>query len=644
MLRLGVVALVVGLTLTACGGDPGGDTTTTAVPGTSATTTTAPASSSPGLSDFDDSLLDGTTAELAAIREANDHALPLDAALDLFASVYGAIPGGDPTRFEPRHDDGSLAIRALGRHWEALTEEQRNGALARLGYAPIQYWRGPAAGPEVTALQAQVDAMRAQIAVHVGQDVPFPIVAVAAPGLTHEVTGVPIGGDATPERNGTFAYFGSPDACRIRFNTEHEISSYLVAHEVFHCFQFHLVGDLALIGDDDWIVEGSAVWVGAALASDDGNPAVNFEDWSDHLGSLFSLDYPAVGFFWVIESMGANVWTAVGPMLQAGGGEASVAATGLDPEDVLLRVATSIARRAIAPALDVSDRWDFSVPVPESMARFSTTLSRDAPIERTLLMAPFSRTHPGVIEALDGAILEVTATSGLGVLEFFGSPDRLWQGSFHEHFCLEAGQCQCGGDEGDALEMVGREFVVGFGQRSGGTVVFSFRVLDPEDAFVDGRWEGTITATSLTVAPPEVEVTRHEFTTPFEVVIVDGQVVDGSFSIVAFADGAVPTGAISAVATIPGTFTGCGWAPQLLPAYAHLDLTMETAEGPFSFELELPMEGPQFATVWIFDEGNPPHRRTGTIDVGEALAFMAATGVNPSTMSVTFEATRVGDP
>src|SRR3990172_2204850 len=88
MRSLRSIFLVVALVAVSCGGSSsGGSSTTGTSEAGSTTTTTVPDT---GIVDADTGLT-GLTAELAAIREANDGNLPLADALDLFAAVFGPI-------------------------------------------------------------------------------------------------------------------------------------------------------------------------------------------------------------------------------------------------------------------------------------------------------------------------------------------------------------------------------------------------------------------------------------------------------------------------------------------------------------------------------------------------------------------------
>lgn len=637
MRKLPAIGLVIALVATACGGGSGDPTvapSTTRAEGQ--TGTTAPPPEDDIIEDGDG--LVGTSAALADLREANDDALPLQAALDLFAAVFGDLPGAGAARFEPRQGDGSLAIRAVGAHWEELTAEQHGSVLALLGYPPIESFRQPLAFGADPALQARVDAARAAIAGHVGGDVPFPIVAEADPDLEDE-------GVATPERDGVYVTSGTIDACRVTLLADATDST--VAHEVFHCFQYHLAPSIRhVLTGPDWIVEGSAEWAGARVGGVDADVGASFDEWgSNNRHSLFSLDYSAIGFFWVIESMGVDPWRAIVPML-AERGEAAVAATGLDPGEVLRRIATSIARRSVSPTLDVTDQWDFAAPdVPGRGWRTAvTTVTPDRPFSSSAARSVFTRTTPSRFRITDGDIVTVSVTSDVGALQFEGEELHAWSGSLRREFCLEDGGCRCGSDdEVESGFTPGSEsLVIGAAERDGGTITFSIEVRDPGDGFTDGHWVGTITATPSGISFEDVEAEADAFTAPFEVIIEDGAVVGGSYTMIVYGEARAEDMFMTGVGTITGGFEGCGSSPQMVDTGSEWLMTAHTPDGDVTIPLSLPPGDIRFATIWLFDAVTNPNHRSGRFDNSASIDFMQAVGVNPTGNIVTFEATRTG--
>jgi hypothetical protein len=589
-----------------------------------------------------DSDLEGTDAALADLREANGYALPAQAALDLFAAVFGEVTGADPERFEPRHGDGTLALRAVGAHWEELSDEQRGAILALLGYPQIESFRAPQALGGDAALQARVDAARAQIAAHVGGDVPFPI---------HVDTDVSGFGDrdlaaAASERDGVFVTSGAIDACRISFRPP--VADATVAHEVFHCFQYHLAPSIRhVLTGPDWIIEGSAEWVAAEIAGTDSVITEGFAVWAaNNRRSLFSLDYPAVGFFWVIESMGADPWAAIPPMLGATG-EGAIAATGLDPAAVLQRIATSIARRSTAPSLDVGAEWDFAARrVPPTGARTALlTVTPDSPYTRSDTRTVFARTTPARFRLTDGDIATVTVISDVGGLQFEGRDEfHTWAGSINKEFCLdEEGECRCGLDDDveSGLDQGAERLLIGAAERDGGEITITIEIRDPGEEFTDGHWVGTFTSPPSTISVGDLVAEGEEITTPFEFTIENGAVVEGSYSMIMFGQAELDDMRMSGVGTVFGSVQGCGPSPQMRASGSEWMMTAHTPDGDVTIPLSLPGET-MFPTVWVFDESSDPNRRTGTIDNSGALAYVTGLGIGTTGSVITFEATRTG--
>jgi hypothetical protein len=119
---------------------------------------------------------------------------------------------------------------------------------------------------------------------------------------------------------------GRETHCEITFSPRLFNGSYsaaeidgATAHEVFHCLEGELSGDLARFsGHSSWLVEGAAEWVESALVANDSNAR---DSWLDYLGSpgipLFKRDYDAVGFFGHLSSSGISAWSVMRSMFAA---------------------------------------------------------------------------------------------------------------------------------------------------------------------------------------------------------------------------------------------------------------------------------------------------------------------------------------
>lgn len=640
------VLLTLALIVTACGGDPGSDTT---VPGSTATTTPVTTTTVPSSIRGEDDGLSGLDAELAALREANGGRLPLDVSLDLFAGVFGPVPGADGARFERRADDGTMALFGVLGHWESLTPDQRNAIRALLGYTTIKSFVGPGDLPPGTPApewQVMVETARAGIASRFGFDVPFPIEAERYERLLSE-EGREIAGAAIPERDGDLALTGAPDRCRIIF-TPPGPSPTTVAHEVFHCFQFHVAGDVShVLTGQPWIVEGSAEWAGAEVAGVDEGIIQSFEAWVANTGSVFALDYSAVGVYWVAESMGADPWSAVGAMLQTEG-TAAIGALGLDPIAVLSRVGTSLIRNQQAAALAGYDPvWDFADPqVPDGGVRREVTVTIEEPLEEQFPRGGYARGGPGLISLEGGERVQVILDGDVGAIQFRDQSLMPWVGSLSQEFCLEPGGCRCGvdGEVDPGLEPATRELLIGSGEAAAGPISYTIRLPRPDGGFSDGRWSGTVTSSMLAISADGLTGERTSFDAPFEIVVENGAVTSGSYALRAAVSVESAGGSGWGEVTIGGVFVGCGFSPQMQATSYHFVGTVIVGgeSVPVDWTIPLtPVEGWQ-TTFWVPDAVTDPSLRTGTIDVGPYATYMAASGLSVSGMEVSFTATRAG--
>ncbi len=589
--------------------------------------------------------LTGLTAELAALREANDGRLPLSEALNFFASALGEIPGGDPTRFESRVGDATMALQEVGAHWEELTSEQQQAVQTALGYPKSQSLVARAASPDDVALQELIDSARTEIASSVGSDVSFPITGNMVPGLTAVLPGdterSPVGGVTWPERGGMAVFSGRADRCRISFNSNFVVTETTVAHEVFHCFQFALAPDISTTyAAQRWVIEGSAEWAGAKIGGVDSLAERHFIEWLTNSGSMYGLDYAAIGYYWVLESMGVSPWIVVQDML-ATSGVGAVAASGLNPSDVLSRVATSAARRQVPPSIPVTAIWDFSTAdVPERGTRRSETVTPDTPIEIPFARADFARTPIGVFTLEGGERVQVAIDSDVGTLEFFGKEAIEWAGQLHQEFCLEEGGCRCGldGAVDSGLTQGSRTVIAGGAELEAGEAKFDIRIPD-STAFTDGHWQGDLTYTVVGIVADGTVGTLSQSVGAIELTVADGAVTGGGYEL------GIPgqfdrTGGAHAegVYTTVATFDGCGFSPQVARNDVGFtgNITVGDTNVPFNFDLGFSAADGS-GTLWRIDPPTDPNRRTGEIDTIADQVVRNATGWTITDVTWTFE-------
>jgi hypothetical protein len=394
-----------------------------------------------------------TTTELAMARSGNDGNLPLDLALDLFASIYGPIPGGTDRFDAVRPGDGSLALRSLAAHAEELDADQRQtldearaptgtssedsgvgeGAAVAPGDLALAASSGQAGDDPVGArFQELAEEAASDIADRLGRPLAAALEVDAVPASTFRRRGVL--GDAAPVRTGLVVWSGAHDACRVRIKrTAREVAA-TIAHEVFHCFQFEMAA-LAEVGRaQDWIVEGSAEWAAATLRGSDDTVAGNYDDWLVTEGSLFDLDYAAVGYFWTIETLGVDPWSII-PLMIVTRGPAAVGTSGLDPADVAARMATGPARRSL-DGLDVDGTWDLT---PESVPRHGLRDTADVAPASPLTVGDAAR---GAFSRLpvqrigfEGTGIDIEADGSVGAVQLVGGDLLTFTGSFRTRIC-----------------------------------------------------------------------------------------------------------------------------------------------------------------------------------------------------------------
>lgn len=582
-------------------------------------------------------------AELATLRSNGGGRLPKADAIDLFASTFGAMPGGDPTRFTGM-SEGTSALFELMHYWSELSPDQQQSVNEALGIVGDDPGSGPPRVRPYATLQSEVDAAAAAIAARVGFDLPFPIRAdevdlIGAPRTDALV----LDGITYPMQGGEVALTGAPDACKVRVRIDRAPGT--VTHEVFHCFQYALAGDMEHLWDSwVWVMEGGASWVAAELTGDvDVGP---FTSWMAHHGSVGDLSYEAIAVFWVVEAMGVDPFTVVDDMLIDDSTlTETIAATGVDPAAVMSRLASSAARGAGSPALPVSEIWEFGVDhVPPDSDRHTAEVTSRTPFRLATTKPEWSREPAQVLSIPTGDRVDVRTGGSVGSFEFFGQDAIGWTGQFHEQFCLLTGGCRCGvdGSVDSGLRQGAREMVLAGGAIGAGRLSFEVRLGD--EGFTDGHWTGRVLTNSTVLSGDGTTGTRED-TGTFELTVENGAVVAGSYTLGGPVELLLGGASAAGTGELAGTITGCGFAPQVLCSTWTTDVTMQFPGGAGSMPLHQSTPcgstGPS-TTAWVFDPRTGPNVITGQIDPTPQLNLARAAGLDASSTVITFEATRDG--
>jgi hypothetical protein len=645
--RVWIVFLVVAA---ACGGGAGTGETTT--PG-GATTSPVSTTTLPAELGFDESF--ETRPELAEARAANDGVLPAQESIDLFAAIFGALPGANPDRFEIDEHDGSMAVMSVLANWDELLADQQAAVSAILdGGAPNSGSRIVTAGllssfpirsMRALGVSAQVATAQAAIESRLGRALGIPVEVEVRPPEEVVIRGSEVNGYAFPTRDGVFVTSGVAEACTFRLKDTAVYRT--IVHELFHCFQFAAVADVGqVLRGQGWITEGSATWVAARIAGVDDYAETRTRQWMTNRRSIFNLDYPALVFYWTIEDMGVDPFSVILGMFGSSG-EAAVAATGLDPAAVLPRIAGErAAAHRLAPSFDVSDVWQLSPgDVPGFGRRTPIVVDESTPFENSRAGGPWAPGGLGQVRFPEEGIAHVVVEADAGYVEFEGEGNHPVGGLFDRRFCIRPGGCTCGADEGEEALPMGSENMLMTGiNRAGGNIRFLVELEEFDEEFPAGAWEGNFFITTVRFSADGTRAVSDITSAPFTITVEDGTVTGGSYFQTAdqridFDDGAYAEG----TGTIEGVFTGCPFLPLMVPSLFSFE-GIGVRDGlttPLSFSQPLgpsPGLGP---APWTFTEVTE-NRVAGTLDNAAYLAFMRSVGLTVDEVEVRFEASRVG--
>lgn len=327
-----------------------------------------------------------TAWELLAARH-NDEGLTRDLALDAFASLIAPIRGGQPAEADDLGTTSATpAIRWITGVWDQLDADQRNAfrEYAQVDVQPAKCRRPVeqlprretqelignmvqdvakefegdprSLGTALPVTLPDIDLRFACTSIHPDEPKSTKTVLAWALAMTRDDSG----------RLNTTS--GFPEVCRVvitpqgakDFETDPGEFTVTVAHELFHCHQFTIVGGRAVINGPKWVVEGSAEWAGERYANRVPENAATIR-WQKYLHapqkSLFKRDYDALGFYAHLENEGADPVATIGQMLQRSSPKAFSTAVMATGDGFLERWAAGLVRDPVEAPL-----WELSGP------------------------------------------------------------------------------------------------------------------------------------------------------------------------------------------------------------------------------------------------------------------------------------------
>lgn len=439
------VLVLVGLGLTgACSSESGVRIAATTVPG--AVETTTPAATDPPAPT-------GPTPWSEAVA-AYDPETATDpaAALALFSLAFGPVTGtplplGEAAVASGATGDLTFAYRAALGVWDQLTDEQRAGVQAAMQAAPDSSTteaagfagRRVADAPDpalVAAITAAAVQFRSTIAAKIGDFKGSLHVTVAeirgtVPADVLAYANSPIVGGAYTDCNITVMPNGAAAGAEALLN--------IMAHEVFHCFQFDAYHTAAAMGRaPGWVIEGGAAWAAAVIADAQLTTSGYWRTYLTQITTpLPTRKYDAVGFWAHLAETGVDPWSIFHEVWKVGGTPASFVAAGADTSSFLDTWASGLLRDpARGPA------WDTTGPfITNDMAAAKSLVVPDEGAV-SVTAAPYSNGMLQMSTAAD--IVEFSTTGHVRVSD--GTIDTVVATT---EFCVHAGSCDCPDDPND---------------------------------------------------------------------------------------------------------------------------------------------------------------------------------------------------
>lgn len=393
-----------------------------------------------------------------------DGVLTFDGALALFSAAIVPLPGVEPA---PNGDveEISNVLRVIQRHRAELTAEQSavfdSVVLAGDALDIDDVLPGPGAYRGMSTEDIQRDASavaqvaRSHFATQLGRLLPFAIRIAVLPAT---VAGVPVFGPRTLA-DALLVEEGGTEYCRVRVNEEKyqpgEIR-FVMAHEVFHCFQFAIDNG---VDGPDWVVEGTAQW--AAEEFTGGSVPVS-EGWAARWAStptrpISRRSYDAVGLYALVTELGVPIYDYVDDLLRS-------------PRLATVRAAAG-TQLDVEWALSYAGRPSWGDPYALAAGSFGGRGAQRQLVRATVDGGPATFPSPASSRdsgaqvyslAADGDVLVILG-DGYGGIRFDGGDAMAFTGDFAGDFCLKTGGCVC--ENGTPTGGAGRT-IAGQGSRS----------------------------------------------------------------------------------------------------------------------------------------------------------------------------------
>jgi hypothetical protein len=262
-------------------------------------------------------------------------------ALRAFAIAYGPLPGVKrPTGRLGVPRSGTLAMQLVARVWDRLTAAQRKAIERAIGLPhDLSSPRIARAAKQTLTPDAGYQAIADKYAAYYAKRIATTgTIVIKVFKASEEITnadGGKVPADAGPVNDKGEWGKGTPAFCRVRVPPTGQkvgasVFEYVMAHEVFHCFQFQMM--TAWRQRHAWLIEGSADW--AAVIASQAAEWFGAEQYRNYVKApgkaLFSRSYDATGFWGHAEQLGGigSLWAKFPAIFDAGDDAGSYALAG----------------------------------------------------------------------------------------------------------------------------------------------------------------------------------------------------------------------------------------------------------------------------------------------------------------------------
>lgn len=426
--------------------------------------------------------------ELAFLEELSqllddDGALPLDTALGLFSTAVAPVEGATAMSL-PNGEIVPIVVRRLLAAYDELSPDARSALDGFLGdRSATGPQAGPSRAPSDDELATRIASIVAELETRSGHDLGLTI-------RTHRVA-----------NNSAYlaqAYMRIDEAARVchvdvtpdAFATGDAMATAVLAHEVWHCFQFDRHGP-HLGARPLWMVEGQAEWVGEDHVGGTEHSAAWWYAWiGSPERSLFRRSYDAIGLYAVAAQDGVGPHRRMLDMLDRSN-LAAVEQLFATPAD---DIAVNIGRRLVRSASFGPD-WQSDGPGIIDARRVGQFELEVGVVHGVSLDVGAVAALPVEITVPEGEIAWLRIVSGTGAVQLPGAPRVALAQGEDGWWCLRPEGCTCpdgstpgGGEPMPASPGVG---AVGLGRSTVGPLEVIGRLLTLEDACtpsIRGTW------------------------------------------------------------------------------------------------------------------------------------------------------------